>query len=153
MKFTQTASVILFIIAILFFPGCSKTDEIYEQLITPSVPSSIYPVDETLEPSILPSEPPKVETAIPVPEETENLNETDGIFKYIEWGDYLHLYMADTDGAEMSFFVLKYPGYDVETLTEGQKIKVFWRNVDIFLDSPQEMVNLNELVKIEPVGD
>lgn len=86
-----------------------------------------------------------------VSQETEILIETEGFFQNIEWGDYLHLNMIDTDGNQVSFFVLKYPGYDVETLVEGQKIKVYWRNTDVFLEAPQAMINLDELVKLEAV--
>ena len=59
--------------------------------------------------------------------------------------------MTDNDGNTLSFFVLKYPGYDVETLEEGQRIKVYWQNVDVFLEAPQQIVNFNELIKLEPI--
>ncbi|MBN2883198.1 MAG: hypothetical protein JXN10_06690, partial [Clostridia bacterium] len=83
------------------------------------------------------------------PNEEEILMVTEGVFSYIEWGDYLHLYLIDFVNTVHSFFVLKYPGYDVESLEEGRKIKVHWRNVDVFLEAPQETVNLNEVVNIE----
>lgn len=86
-----------------------------------------------------------------LPPEEEQFIITEGVFRSIEWGDYLHLDMSDNDGNIISFFVLKYPGYDVETLEEGQRIKVYWQNVDVFLEAPQQIVNLNELVKLEPI--
>ena len=86
-----------------------------------------------------------------MPPEEEQFIITEGVFRSIEWGDYLHLDMSDNDGNIISFFVLKYPGYDVETLEEGQRIKVYWQNVDVFLEAPQQIVNLNELVKLEPI--
>ncbi|MEI6602994.1 MAG: Ig-like domain-containing protein [Clostridia bacterium] len=72
-----------------------------------------------------------------------------GTFVSIEWGDYLHLNMKDSNGDAKSFFVLKNVGVDPETLKKGQKIKVQWQNVDTFLDAPGAVTNIDEIVKIE----
>lgn len=72
-----------------------------------------------------------------------------GTFQGLEWGDYLHITIKGEDGVEYSFFVLKYPGVDPETLDIGQKVKVTWQNSDEFLDPPGETVNVDKVISIE----
>jgi hypothetical protein len=142
--------VIAFLIfGILAFAGCTKNAEVSQNPTMPAATSSQTPIP--IQTVIVSEEPPEPSPtqAEPITTEEEILLETEGVFSYIEWGDYLHLYMIDSEGSGHSFFVLKYPGLDVESLTEGEKIKVYWRNVDVFLDAPQEIITLNELVRID----
>ncbi len=135
-------------IILLIVSGC--TDKVEAPTIPPTIILEQTPTVVTQEP--MPTVVVTQESQQPEPTETETLFVTEGIFTYIEWGDYLHLYMMDIEKNELSFFVLKYPDFDVELLKEGQKIKAYWRNVDIFLDAPQAIINLNELVKIEIIN-
>ncbi|HAL73649.1 MAG TPA: hypothetical protein DCM45_00985 [Clostridiales bacterium] len=75
-----------------------------------------------------------------------------GQFDGAEWGDYLHVNILGDDGLSYSFFVLKYPGLDVETLTVGQKVKVIWKNSDEYLNPPGETRNIDVAISIELVG-
>ena len=136
-------AILFLIFGILVFSGCREKAEISENPTMEATPSANNLITVSTGPSEVPSETLQ-------PEETFMV--TEGVFAYIEWGDYLHLYMFDPEGSEQSFFVLKYPGYDVESLEEGQKIKVQWRNVDVFLEAPKEIINLNELIKIEIIN-
>lgn len=74
-----------------------------------------------------------------------------GTFQGLEWGDYLHITIKSEDGVDYTFFVLKYPGVDPETLAIGQKVKVTWQNSDEFLDPPGETVNVDKVISIELV--
>ena len=75
-----------------------------------------------------------------------------GTFQGYEWGDYLHVSILDDQGTTYDFFVLKYPGVDVETLSVGQKVKVTWQNCDEYLDPPGENVNVDKVLNIELIG-
>ena len=76
----------------------------------------------------------------------------DRTFQGYEWGDYLHVSILDDQGTTYDFFVLKYPGVDVETLSVGQKVKVTWQNCDEYLDPPGENVNVDKVLNIELIG-
>lgn len=53
---------------------------------------------------------------------------------------------------DYSFFVIKYPGLDVETLTIGQKLKITWQNVDEYLNPPGDTVNIDKIISMELAG-
>ena len=72
-----------------------------------------------------------------------------GTFQGYEWGDYLHVSILGDDGTSYSFFVLKYPGVDIETLVVGQKVKVTWQNTDEYLDPPGDTINVDKILSIE----
>lgn len=74
-----------------------------------------------------------------------------GIFEEIEVGDYMHLYMQGDDGLQYDFFILHNVGVAPETLVPGQKITVFWRNVDNYLSEISQTVNMDEITRIELV--
>jgi hypothetical protein len=84
-------------------------------------------------------------------ETTGGIQVLTGTFQKAEWGDYLHVDIKGDDGVDYSFFVLKYPGIDIETLTAGTKVKVTWQNVNEYLDPPGETVNIDKIIKIELV--
>jgi hypothetical protein len=67
-------------------------------------------------------------------------------------GDYMHINILGDDGKTYSFFVLKYPGVDIETLPVGQKVKVTWQNVDEYLNPPGDTINIDKVLGIELVG-
>ncbi len=75
-----------------------------------------------------------------------------GTFEKIEWGDYLHLYMLGDDSQEYSFFIMQFPGLDPETLVEGQRIKVTWKNVDEYVSEAQGSFNFDKIIKIELIS-
>ncbi|MEA4889195.1 MAG: hypothetical protein VB070_07000 [Clostridiaceae bacterium] len=79
-------------------------------------------------------------------------NTLTGTFQGYEWGDYLHVSILGDDGTTYDFFVLKYPGVEVETLDIGQKVKVIWQNSDEYLDPPGDNVNLDKVLSIELIG-
>ena len=144
--------LILFIlvVSILCSLCACKTEETNE---ASPIPETVAP---TVEPTVTPSPSPAQETTQepetseePTQKPEDELEVIEGTFLYIEWGDYLHLAMKDDEGEVWSFFILKYPGVDPELLKEGQRIKIYWRNVDVFLEAPQETINLNEIVTIE----
>ncbi len=80
---------------------------------------------------------------------TKPINILTGTYQKAEWGDYLHIYVKGDDGKDYNFFVLKYPGLDVETLKAGQKLKVTWQNVDELLNPPGKIVNFDKAIKVE----
>ncbi|MBN1623236.1 MAG: hypothetical protein JW903_02620 [Clostridia bacterium] len=136
------------VIWILILTGCINRNVVFENPTFTAISTQSPVPAQTAVVSKEPLEPAPTEVE-QTPNEEEILMVTEGVFSYIEWGDYLHLYLIDFVNTVHSFFVLKYPGYDVESLEEGRKIKVYWRNVDVFLEAPQETINLNEVVKIE----
>ncbi|MHB1484822.1 MAG: hypothetical protein ACYCYI_09185 [Saccharofermentanales bacterium] len=77
---------------------------------------------------------------------------TTGSFQNIEWGDYLHLQMMGDDVKNYSFFVLKSSTVDLDSLQEGQRIKVTWQNITKDLGVPAGVINFDELLKIEIIG-
>jgi len=79
-------------------------------------------------------------------------NTLTGTFQGYEWGDYLHVSILGDDGTTYDFFVLKYPGVEVETLDIGQKVKVIWQNSNEYLDPPGDNVNLDKVLSIELIG-
>ena len=60
--------------------------------------------------------------------------------------------MTGDDKVEYNFFIMKYPGLDVEALVAGQKIKVTWMNVDEFISEAGGSFNIDKVIKIELVG-
>jgi len=80
---------------------------------------------------------------------TKGVNILTGTFQEAEWGDYLHITIKGDDGKDYSFFVIKYPGVEVETLKAGQKVKVTWQNVDEILNPPGKTVNFDKVISIE----
>jgi hypothetical protein len=75
-----------------------------------------------------------------------------GTFQGAEWGDYLHVYIKGDDNQDYSFFVLKYPGIDVEELDVGQRVQVTWQNIYKYLDPPGQTTNIDVALSIALIG-
>lgn len=138
--------VVLMVLLVMIFSSCKPAIEESEYTENPTK----TPIDQTEMP--ITKKPSPIPEENPVTSEEANedaLNITTGFFISAEWGDYLHMDMVDDDGIMHSFFVLKDPGYDIETLKKGQRIEAYWINAEVFLEAPNETIKLNELVKIE----
>ncbi len=82
--------------------------------------------------------------------DTEEPLTVEGIFKGVEWGDYLHMSIEDDDGELHSFFVLRLAedSADVAALEVGQRIRVEWKTSVEHLDPPGEDVEVEQVTKI-----
>lgn len=152
--------VILLIIASLMLSACMQpeqsttatTSTLAETTAaeTSAEPSETTAATTTATAAETTAEPTTVATETTVPTTTgDGTQVLTGKFESAEWGDYLHINIKSDDGKSYSFFVLRYPGIEVETLAVGQKLKIYWKNSDEYLDPPGETQNIDVAVKIE----
>lgn len=137
MKKIMYLNIIIILICMLI-SGCAKKGEIKSSNLMLSSEST-----EIIE-SILESNSTSVAS-----NDQANQSILIGTFQNIEWGDYAHLQMVGNDGISYSFFIESTGGVKLDSLIEGQKIKVIWQNIDKLLDPPGEVINIDEILSIE----
>lgn len=153
----KKAIAILIICLSFILSACSSTENITSPAsFEPTSSSSATSAESVTSTTSIPT-PTAVTTIKPtatatITESTASVSETHiltGTFQEAEWGDYLHVSIKGDDNIVHSFFVLKYPGVEVETLLAGQKVKVTWKNSDEYLDPPGETINIDQIINIE----
>ena len=126
-------------------PTSQPSDNVSES--DPSLPGSSEPASSEQGSS----EADPSETSEPPESGTEDPFVIEGIYRGVDWGDYLHLNIEDDDGVLHSFFVLRLSedSVDVEALEEGTRIRIKWETSVEYLDPPGEEMEVDHVTRIE----
>ena len=82
----------------------------------------------------------------------DTLHYTDSLTGYFigtSEGDYLHVGIRTIQGDERWFWISSACKTDPETLHRNQKIEVDWENRDVYIDEPDEVINLDRITDIK----
>jgi len=155
----KTAILSVFISAMIMagLTGCLLFDSVTVQPSDNVSESDISPTgsSEAASSEQESSEAESSETSVAPESGTEDPFVIEGIYKGVDWGDYLHLNIEDDDGEVHSFFVLRLSedSVDVGALEEGQRIRIVWETSVEFLDPPGEEMEVDHVTRIELLED